>query len=82
MLRGREVSIRTDDRLMEMCFGEYEGTETASVCRTAPSTRCSGQPEEYTESVGGAGNLGGTVRADRGIPLEVIDPLMKQGKTC
>lgn len=37
VLEGRTVPIVTDDRLMEMCFGEYEGIEIALHCRTAQS---------------------------------------------
>ena len=29
VLEGRAVPIVTDDRLMEMCFGEYEGIENS-----------------------------------------------------
>ena len=29
VLEGRTVPIVTDDRLMEMCFGEYEGIENS-----------------------------------------------------
>lgn len=80
VLRGREVPIRTDDRLMEMCFGEYEGTENSFSMPDCPINTLFRKPEEYTESVGGAETFEELFARTGEFLREVIDPLMEQGK--
>ena len=54
VLRGREIPILTDDRLKEMSFGEYEGTENSFSEPDCPVNVIFQKPEAYTASVGGA----------------------------
>ena len=54
VLRGRNVPIITDDRLMEMSFGEYEGTENSFQKPDCAINILFQDPASYTESVGGA----------------------------
>ena len=80
VLRGREIPIRTDDRLMEMCFGEYEGTENSFSDPACPINTLFQDPEEYTHSVGGAETFDELFARTGEFLREVADPLIEQGK--
>lgn len=80
VLRGRDVPIRTDDRLREMSFGSYEGTENSFSIPDCPVNVIFRKPEAYTESVGGAETFDELFARTREFLREVIDPLMEQGK--
>ena len=54
VLSNRDVPIITDDRLMEMCFGDYEGVENSFQDPDCPINIIFKEPEKYKESVGGA----------------------------
>ena len=54
LLEGRNVPIVTDDRLKEMCFGEYEGIENSFSIPDCPINLLFFHPEQYTSSIGGA----------------------------
>ncbi len=54
LLRGRDVPIYYDDRLLEMCFGEYEGVKDSFSIPNCPINVIFQDPEEYRRSVGGA----------------------------
>ena len=54
VLRGRDIRIRTDERLREMSFGEYEGIENSFSIPDCPVNVIFQHPEAYTRSVGGA----------------------------
>ena len=52
-LRGRNVPIITDDRLMEMSFGVFEGTANCFVATDSAIKTLFQKPEEYTVPVEG-----------------------------
>lgn len=54
LFQGRNVPVKTDDRLMEMSFGEYEGSENYFQIPECPISVLFKDPASYTESVGGA----------------------------
>ena len=80
LLRGRNVPVLTDDRLMEMGFGSYEGLENSFDIPDCPINVLFFHPELYTAPPGGAESLDdlfartGTFLEDR------VNPLLKEGK--
>ena len=80
VLRGRDVPIQTDDRLREMSFGSYEGTENSFSIPECPVNVIFQRPEAYTESVGGAETFEELFARTGEFLREVINPLMEQGK--
>ena len=80
VLRGRGIPIRTDDRLMEMCFGEFEGTENSFNDPSCPINTVFLNPEAYTQSVGGAETFDELFARTGEFLQEVVDPLMAQEK--
>ena len=54
LLRGRDVPIYYDDRLIEMSFGEYEGVKESFKNPDLPVNVIFKDPAEYRSSVGGA----------------------------
>lgn len=53
VLKNRDVPIKTDDRLVEMSFGEYEGIENSFQLPDCPINVLFKNPAEY-KPVGGA----------------------------
>ena len=47
VLEGRAVPIVTDDHLMEMCFGEYEGIENSFALPDCPINLAFQAPERF-----------------------------------
>ncbi len=80
VLRGRGIPIRTDDRLREMSFGEYEGTENSFSDPECPINVLFRKPEAYTQSVGGAETFGELFARTGEFLREEADPLLEQGK--
>ena len=80
VLRGRNVPIFTDDRLKEMSFGEYEGTENIFSKPDCPLYALFKAPEKYVRSVGGAETFEELFARTGSFLREVADPLMEQGK--
>ena len=52
VLEGRAVPIVTDDRLMEMCFGEYEGIENSFALPDCPINLAFQAPERFVADKG------------------------------
>ncbi|MBQ8780326.1 MAG: histidine phosphatase family protein [Oscillospiraceae bacterium] len=50
--KGRNVPIITDDRLVEMCFGKYEGLENSFSIPDCPINTLFWQPENYVAEEG------------------------------
>ena len=50
-LKGREIPILPDDRLVEMGFGRYEGMEGVSTDPDCPISVLFQEPERYTISI-------------------------------
>ncbi len=80
LLRGRNIPIRTDDRLREMSFGQYEGTENVFHKPECPIWLLFKDPEKYTAPAGGAESFEELFDRTGAFLQEVIDPLMAQGK--
>ncbi len=79
-LRGRDVPILTDDRLREMGFGEYEGTENSFSIPDCPVNVIFRAPEKYVRSVGGAETFEELFARTGAFLREVAEPLAEQGK--
>ena len=80
VLRDRNIPIRTDDRLKEMSFGDFEGLENSFEIPDCPINVLFQKPEAYTCSVGGAETFEELFARTGSFLREVIDPLMEQGK--
>ena len=79
-LQGREIPLRTDDRLREMSFGDYEGLANSFSIPDCPINVLFQAPELYTRSVGGAETFEELFARTGEFLREVINPLMQQGK--
>ena len=80
VLKGRNIPIITDDRLKEMCFGEYEGVENSFSDPSLPVNVIFKHPEEYKSSVGGAETFEELFSRTGEFLDEVVKPLMEQKK--
>ena len=54
LLRGRNVPILTDDRLMEMSFGRFEGLENSFRIPDCPINELFFRPDQYIAQPGAA----------------------------
>ena len=54
LLKGRNIPILTDERLVEMSFGSYEGQENSFQIPNCPINELFFHPENYTAPPGGA----------------------------
>jgi probable phosphoglycerate mutase len=80
VLKGRNVPIITDDRLIEMSFGIYEGIDNIYQAVDSPINVLFQQPEKYTASVGNAESLDELYQRTGSFLHEVIEPQVRQGK--
>ncbi len=80
VLRGRNIPILEDDRLREMRFGEYEGTENIFSKPDCPLYKLFRQPEAYTASAGGAETFEELFARTGEFLREVIAPGLREGK--
>lgn len=80
VLRGRNVPIRTDDRLKEMSFGEYEGLENSFSIPDCPVNVIFQAPEKYVRSVGGAETFDELFARTGSFLRDVAEPLVQEGK--
>jgi probable phosphoglycerate mutase len=80
LLKGRNISIITDDRLMEMCFGEYEGMENCFSVPDCPINVLFKNPEKYVSPVKGAESLEELYSRTGSFLKEIIEPELKQNK--
>ena len=79
VLEGRNVPIVTDDRLVEMGFGEYEGIEHSFEIPDCPINELFYHPENY-KGIGGAETFEELFARTGSFLQEVVNPLLKQGK--
>lgn len=79
VLSGRDIPIITDDRLMEMSFGEYEGTENNWGNPESPINVLFDSPETFT-SAGGSETLDELYARTGEFLRETVYPLTGQGK--
>ena len=80
LLRGRDVPIQYDDRLMEMSFGIYEGQENSFDIPDCPINVLFFTPELYVSPPGGAESLDDLFARTGAFLEEKADPLVKEGK--
>ena len=80
LLRGRNIPILTDDRLMEMSFGSYEGQENSFDIPDCPINQLFFEPENYVSPPGGAESLDSLFARTGAFLEERVDPLLKEGK--
>lgn len=80
VLEGRDIPIITDDRLVEMCFGDYEGMEYSFKNPDGPLHVLFHNPEQYTEPDGGAETLAELYARTGEFLKEAVEPQLKAGK--
>ena len=80
LLEGRNIPIITDDRLVEMSFGDYEGIENSFQNPDLPINVMFTAPEKYVESVGNAETFSSLFERTGSFLKEVVEPLLKDGK--
>lgn len=80
VLKNRNIPIITDERLMEMCFGIYEGIENSFSIPDCPVNVIFKSPEKYVTPVEGAESFEELYSRTGEFLEEVIKPLLDQGK--
>ena len=80
VLKNRDIPIKTDERLVEMSFGKYEGIENSMQIPDCPINVMFTNPEKYVTSVGGAETFEELFNRTGSFLQEVIEPLLKEGK--
>ena len=80
VLKGREIPIIEDERLIEMSFGDYEGIENSFAIPDCPINVIFKAPEKYTESVGGAETFEQLFARTGSFLNEVVEPQLQEGK--
>lgn len=80
VLKNRNIPIITDERLMEMCFGIYEGIENSFSIPDCPVNVIFKSPEKYVTPVEGAESFEELYSRTGEFLQEVIRPLLDQGK--
>ena len=80
LLRGRNVPIRTDDRLVEMSLGMYEGLENSFQIPDCPINVLFQDPAAYTESIGGAETFAELFARADSFLSEMVLPEVRKGK--
>ena len=78
-LDGLGVPIITDDRLVEMCFGKYEGSENAADIPGSPIKTFFEEPEKY-KGAEGAETFDELFARTGEFIEEVIKPELSQNK--
>lgn len=80
LLEGRNVPIVKDDRLLEMCFGDYEGIEHSFNIPDCPINVIFQDPASYKESVGGAETIEELNARTKSFLDELVYPKIAEGK--
>lgn len=80
LIGDREIPIITDERLVEMCFGEYEGIANSFEIPDCPINVLFKAPENYVESVGGAEAFAELFARTGAFLKEVVEPQLQAGK--
>ena len=80
LLKGRNIPILTDERLVEMSFGSYEGQENSFQIPNCPINELFFHPENYTAPPGGAESLDALYARTGAFLRERVDPLLNEGK--
>lgn len=80
LLKGRNVPIIIDERLMEMGFGKYEGTENSFQMPDCPINVLFKNSERYITPVQGAESLDELFSRTGDFIKGIVEPELKQGK--
>ena len=80
LLRGRDIPIITDDRLMEMCFGVYEGVEECFKIPDCPLVPLFKEPQNYTVPVEGAESIDDLFERTGEFLEDKVYPQLEKGK--
>jgi probable phosphoglycerate mutase len=80
VLSGRDVPIITDDRLMEMSFGIYEGYEKCFQTPDCPVNIIFKAPEQYTTKFEGAESFEELFARTGDFIKEIVNPGLAEGK--
>lgn len=80
VLRGRNIPIIADDRLVEMSFGVCEGKENCFNDPDSPISRLFLEPEKYTTPVEGGESFDQLFARTGEFLEQVAKPLVNQGK--
>lgn len=80
VLKGRNVPIIADERLIEMSFGVFEGVENSFQIPDCPIKVLFKQPEKYTASVEGGESFEALFSRTGKFLEEVIKPQIEQDK--
>ena len=76
----RDVPIIYDDRLMEMCFGEYEGVANCFEKKGCPMNIFFQKPEEYIVPVEGAESFEDLFARTSEFVKEEVEPRLAKGE--
>lgn len=80
LLKDRNVPVIYDDRLMEMCFGIYEGIENSFSIPDCPVNVIFQAPENYKGGLEGAESFEQLFARTGEFLKELVDPLLSEGK--
>lgn len=80
VLESKDVPIITDDRLMEMSFGEYEGIENSFQIPDCPINVFFKEPENYITPVPQGESMDELFGRTGEFLEEIVEPLLAQGK--
>lgn len=79
-LRGRNIPIITDERLVEMSFGVCEGTEIDFQNSDCPVNTLFMEPEKYVTPVEGGESFEQLFARTGEFLREIVEPQLEQGK--
>ncbi len=80
LLNGRNIPIITDDRLLEMSFGVYEGIENCFEIPNCPINILFKEPEKYETPVEGAESFEELYSRTREFLKEAVAPRLESGE--
>lgn len=80
LLAGREIPIVTDDRLVEMSYGIYEGVADSFQIPDCPINVLFQHPEDYTTPVENGESLAELFARTGEFLCEIVLPQLAQGK--
>jgi probable phosphoglycerate mutase len=80
LLEGRDVPIITDERLVEMGFGDYEGVVDSFKSPDCPINVLFKDPKNYIGSIGGSETFDELYKRTGEFLKEVIEPDLEAGK--
>ena len=79
LLAGRDIPIISDDRLVEMSFGIYEGTEQSARALDCPINILFKEPEKY-KAVEGGESIEKLFERTGDFLRNVVEPQLEDGK--